>query len=125
LWAPWRIDYLAGAAASESLPEPVRWQPGGDPNCFLCRAAGDFLDQDAADRLNFVVWRGNVSLAVLNRFPYANGHLLVSPLRHVAELADLQSVEQLEIMGILGRLTNVMRATIRAQGLTSASTWET
>lgn len=116
LWAPWRIDYLAGETVAEPSSEPIHWLPGAKHDCFLCRSAADYTEQSAADRANLVVWRGGLSLALLNRFPYANGHLLVSPRRHVAELADLQPAEHLEIMEALGRLTIVMRELIQAQG---------
>lgn len=40
-----------------------------------------------------MVWRSELSYAVLNAYPYASGHLLVMPVRHVAELDSL-SVEE-------------------------------
>jgi ATP adenylyltransferase len=116
LWAPWRIDYLAGEIIAEPSPEPVHWLPGAKHDCFLCRSAAEYAKQSAADRANLVVWRGNFSLVLLNRFPYANGHLLVSPLRHAAELVDLQPAEHLEIMEALERLTVVLRELIKTQG---------
>ncbi|MEX2168118.1 MAG: HIT domain-containing protein [Pirellulales bacterium] len=116
LWAPWRLGYLAGEAVSEQPLEPARWQLGAEHDCFLCRSAADYADQAAADRANLVVWRGSHSLVVLNRFPYANGHVLVSPLRHVAELIDLEPAEHLEMMMVLGRLTTVMRDLVNARG---------
>jgi ATP adenylyltransferase len=116
LWAPWRIGYVARDVVSEKPVEPARWLPGASPDCFLCRAAAEFADQVAADRANLVMWRGAESLVVLNRFPYANGHLLVSPLRHAAELVDLQPAEHLEMMEALARLTAVLGDLVKAQG---------
>lgn len=63
LWAPWRMDYIL--------------QPEEDI-CFICRAV-DNLNQDPD---NLVVYRGRYSLAMLNRYPYNNGHLLVAPHQH-------------------------------------------
>lgn len=116
LWAPWRIGYLAGDAPTDTPPEPVRWQPGAKHDCFLCRSAAEYADQAAVDRANLVVWRGGRSLVGLNRYPYSNGHLLVSPLRHAAELVDLEPAEHLEMMTMLGRLTTVLRDLIKPQG---------
>jgi ATP adenylyltransferase len=110
------MDYLAGELAGEKPPEPAHWMPGAKHDCFLCHSAAEYGDQAAAERENLVVWRGEVSFAVLNRFPYSNGHVLVSPLRHVAELVDLRSVEQLETMTLLARLTDVLRELVNAQG---------
>jgi ATP adenylyltransferase len=115
LWAPWRLDYVAGER-TETAIEPARWQPGAKPDCFLCRAAAEYADQAVADQANLLAWRGNKSLVVLNRFPYSNGHLLVSPLRHVAALVDLEPAEHLEIMETLGRLTTILSDNIKAQG---------
>src|SRR5438067_7936784 len=68
IWAPWRMEYI------RSLKEESQ---GG---CFLCRYAAD----PAGDAANLVVWRTPQSMVVLNRFPYNNGHALISPLAHKA-----------------------------------------
>jgi len=115
LWAPWRLSYVAGERTETPLA-PTRWLEGAEHDCFLCRAAAEYADQSAADRVNLVAWRGRKSLVVLNRFPYSNGHLLVSPLRHVATLVDLEPAENLEMMTMLGRLTNVLSDILNAQG---------
>ncbi|MEM9184881.1 MAG: HIT domain-containing protein [Planctomycetota bacterium] len=117
LWAPWRLGYIKGQADTESPPEPVRWVDGADEACFLCRAAADYGDNQAeADEQNLVAWRGEFAVVVLNRYPYANGHVLVAPRRHTAELADLTDAEHLEIMQTLSRLTRVLGAKVQAQG---------
>ena len=77
IWAPWRLEYVEQA---DELP-----------GCFLC-AAVDAPDEDA-----LVVHRGELGFALLNRYPYASGHLLVAPYRHVGELAGLTDAEALEL----------------------------
>lgn len=81
LWAPWRLAYVQGAAAG----------PAEADGCFLCRAA------DEPDEQALVVHRGGKALALLNRYPYASGHLLVAPRRHVGGFGDLTDAEALEI----------------------------
>ena len=78
LWAPWRLSYVSTA------------KPPAD-DCFLCRGrdAGD-------DRANLVAHRTPLSVVVLNRFPYNNGHLLVAPKAHKAGLDDLTAEELLD-----------------------------
>jgi ATP adenylyltransferase len=113
------MNYIAGqgdAAAATPPPEPASWRPGADQACFLCRAAANFADDAAARRAQLVVARGQHALAMLNRFPYNNGHLLVSPLRHVADLAELTADEQLEAMSMLARLTSLHRQLHQAEG---------
>ena len=77
LWAPWRLEYIQ--AADEK----------GD--CIFCLAA----EGDDEERL--VVQRGRGAIALLNKFPYSSGHLMVAPLRHGGELADLDDGEVVEI----------------------------
>ncbi len=38
------------------------------------------------DRERHVLWRGEHVFCVLNRWPYNNGHLMVAPLEHKADL---------------------------------------
>lgn len=77
LWAPWRLEYVAQA---DDLP-----------GCPLCaEAAGE-----AADSL--VVHRGTRALALLNKYPYASGHLMLAPNAHVGELEELGDDTALEL----------------------------
>src|ERR1700687_3635810 len=75
LWAPWRQAYVA--TLKPSTPD--------DP-CFICQG---LLEQD--DRKNLVVVRKRLSVVVLNRFPYKNGHLLVAPRQHKGNLDEFTS----------------------------------
>ena len=74
LWAPWRMEYIRSLADDDE---------GG---CFLCKYAAN----PDLDRQNHVIWRGTTCLTTFNRFPYSNGHLLVAPLGHQADLDDLE-----------------------------------
>lgn len=81
LWAPWRMDYIA------SLDES-----GKQPVCFLCH----YRDHPN-DSAQHVVHRGDHSLVLMNKFPYTNGHLLIAPLAHKADLTDLSDVETADL----------------------------
>ena len=95
LWAPWRLAYIQGSPAPRPQPvEPATWRTGADRACFLCRAAAVSPEHD---REMGVVVRTGSSVVVLNRFPYANGHLLVAPLDHRATLADLDRDQLLDL----------------------------
>jgi ATP adenylyltransferase len=63
-----------------------------------------------------VVTRGASTVVVLNRYPYNNGHLLVSPLRHVGDLKDLTAEENVECMEQLAKFTAIYRDLISAEG---------
>jgi ATP adenylyltransferase len=77
LWAPWRLEYVQSADE----------QPG----CVFC------LARDGDDEERLVVRRGERAFVLLNKFPYASGHLMIAPLRHAGALGDLEDAEALEI----------------------------
>ncbi|NBX25585.1 MAG: HIT domain-containing protein [Planctomycetes bacterium] len=70
LWAPWRMAYIRGleAEAAEARTAAVE---GGN---FLLSA----WRHPELDPANLVVHRNADGLLMLNRYPYANGHLLVA-----------------------------------------------
>jgi len=96
--------------------EPASWLEAADRECFLCRAAAKFDDETEANRLNLVVQRGQQCVVMLNRFPYANGHLLVAPLRHAGQLHELSPDEHLEALEALGHYTQLLTKVIKANG---------
>jgi ATP adenylyltransferase len=77
LWAPWRLSYVAAARP-----------PAEADACFLC--AGVAADDD---RGNLIAARTPLSVVVLNRFPYNNGHLLVAPRAHKGRPEELTAEE--------------------------------
>jgi ATP adenylyltransferase len=101
LWAPWRLEYVTGGEPQDAPPEPLAWLPDADHGCFLCRAAAKYDAGSSADRHLRVVTRDASTIVVLNRYPYNNGHLLVSPLRHVGDLKDLTDAEKVECIDVL------------------------
>jgi len=52
----------------------------------------------------------------MNRFPYANGHLLVAPHRHIADLIDLNDHENTAIMRIMQKSVTILRAHFAPHG---------
>ncbi|NLS91209.1 MAG: HIT domain-containing protein [Planctomycetaceae bacterium] len=112
IWAPWRLSYVQATDQVPSVPtEPLDFLPGADCECFICQAVAD---SDRRTRL--VVGRGEVSLTILNRYPYNNGHLLVAPCRHIGELADLTPSEHLEMAHTITRSVELLRQELRAEG---------
>lgn len=87
MWAPWRLEYIRSAV-----------KPEGD--CFLCEA-----DSAGKDRERLVLHREADSFAMMNLYPYNNGHLLIAPHRHVGDLDDL-SMEELSSLFVLVRKAN-------------------
>jgi ATP adenylyltransferase len=98
LWAPWRLSYIATSQSPA-------------PGCFICRG----LAEDD-DRGNLIAQRLPLTVVVLNRFPYNNGHLLVAPRRHVGGLDELAAAEILEMQQTLGRLVSVLNELMHPEG---------
>jgi ATP adenylyltransferase len=115
LWAPWRIGYVVGDEREDPAAgvRPERWRPTADHDCFLCRAAAA---APTHDRALGVLERTAHACVVLNRFPYANGHLLVAPLDHRADLAALSAAERLDLQERLVRWMAVIGRSLEAQG---------
>jgi ATP adenylyltransferase len=97
LWAPWRLSYIESASA-----------PGG---CI-------FVDLPAQenDRDNLILHRGETAFVMLNAFPYTNGHLMIAPYRHTADLEELEANELLEINQLLVRCVRWITKAYRPQG---------
>lgn len=113
LWAGWRGDYVTSAPpaapAAADKPEPV-----DDPaHCVFCRIAAS--GSPSPD--NGVIWRGSLVLAVLNAYPYASGHLMVLPLRHVRTLADLEEDEAVELWSGLRRGVEALETALAPEGV--------
>lgn len=115
LWAPWRLGYIKQSEKANPPPEPTTWVKGAEAKCFLCRAAATYDDAKTDEQL-LVVARNERVVTVLNRYPYSNCHVLVSPARHVARLSDLTDAEHLAAMQTLTKLTTALTDRIQAQG---------
>jgi len=83
-------------------------EPSG---CFLCEAAASDHDEE-----HLVVVREQSCIAVLNRYPYNNGHTLVAPVAHKAELAELSAEEMLGLMQTTARLQATLQEIMHPQG---------
>ncbi len=103
LWAPWRLAYVQSTDPADT--------PKHD--CFLCH----YRDCEATDDAkNLVVLRGEHCLVVLNRFPYNNGHLLIAPREHKADLRDLNDAELLESNHLLQKMVSVIEQSMSPDG---------
>lgn len=112
IWAPWRLDYILGIDKEhEPNKGDLEILPGGDPECFICQGVAD-----SNDRARYVVRRGHLTITILNRYPYNNGHLLVAPVTHRANLSDLSHEEQLELALEVTLIVDLLEKVIQPQG---------
>jgi ATP adenylyltransferase len=79
--------------------------------CLFCGAlhAGD-------DRRHLLLHRGTLAFLILNAYPYASGHLMAVPMRHVGSLADTRDDELTETMALVRHGLQALRVAYRPDG---------
>src|SRR5262245_35240743 len=97
------MAYVTG----EDAPPEGYAEPSG---CPFCKAPG------VHDPESLVVARGDLVYAVLNRYPYNPGHLLLCPYRHVADYTELTDAETVELSEFTKTAMRVIREVSRAHG---------
>ena len=97
LWAPWRMEYVS----SDN-------KKGG---CIFCPC-----DDRGQDEKRLILFMGNRSIVLMNRFPYINGHLLVAPLRHVSTLDTLLPEEKLDLITVVEKSIGVLKEVMSPEG---------
>jgi len=97
LWAPWRIDFIR----SEK-----------EDNCFLCI---DMKDKKN-DIESLVIAREKENFVILNRYPYNSGHIMISPYRHVGDIAELTNNERYEMMDLTIKAKKVLTSVLNPDG---------
>ena len=97
LWAPWRLEYVQHADEGDE--------------CIFCRAAA--LPEDEPE---LVIHRGERAFVLLNKFPYASGHLMVAPYRHGSAFDDLEDAEALETHRLAVDAIGALRAVFSPEG---------
>jgi ATP adenylyltransferase len=102
LWTPYRMAYIRG----ESKPED-----DSVGECPFCR-----IPRESDDERYLVVRRGESAYAVLNLYPYAAGHLMICPYRHIPDYTDTTDAEAAEIGAMTKAAMRTLRAVSRAEG---------
>ena len=95
LWAPWRVNYISGKKT--------------DKGCIFCRA------KNSASK-DYVIFKSRFSIVMLNIYPYNNGHLLVSPLRHIRDLSQLRQNEIMDLFKCLNKAKELLQKVLRPEG---------
>ena len=106
LWAGWRREYIEETTARERANDD-------ESDCVFCRLAAS--GEPSED--NLVVWRGALTFVAMNAYPYASGHVLVLPLRHVGSLAELTDAESAELWSATQRSVATIEAAYDPDGL--------
>jgi ATP adenylyltransferase len=91
LWTPWRIEHVLGKTPHQ---KGCLFEPSGEK---------------VHDKSILLLYRDQETIVLLNRFPYANGHLLVAPIRHIASLTELDTSETSALMTMIQQCTAILK----------------
>ncbi len=94
LWAPWRVKYITAKKKKK---------------CIFCASL-------KPKHKNYVVLKSAHSFAMLNTFPYNNGHIMVSPKRHIGEISLLKDSEILDLMKTLNKAKKMLDKVLKPDG---------
>jgi len=103
LYAPWRMAYI-------DQPAPAK-EHSHNGACVFCSKA-----RSEDDSANLVVFKGIHSFVLMNVYPYTNGHVMVAPYDHTANLDDLSVDTLTEIMLLTRRAVDALRISIHPDG---------
>lgn len=94
LWAPWRSKFVR-----------MKKKKG----CIFC-----LKEKENADK--FIIEKSKFSFALLNIYPYNNGHVMVSPYRHIKDLKGLNDAELLDIIKLARKMQALLEKKLKPHG---------
>jgi ATP adenylyltransferase len=97
LWAPWRMEFLKAGLPSSG--------------CVFCG-----LLKEKEDRTSLILHRTDKVFVVLNKYPYNNGHLMVVPNKHTADLTELSPSEMSEMWTYSQHAVEALKKSYKPEG---------
>jgi len=91
LWTPWRMAYVQEKA---DLENPCIFEAGPEKK---------------HEKEGLLLYRDALTVVFLNRFPYANGHLLLAPSRHIGDIDDLLPEESGALFDMIRKSVVILR----------------
>jgi ATP adenylyltransferase len=96
LWAPWRISYIKRIGKRKA-------------GCLFCRSL-------KSKGKNYIFIKNKHSFAMLNTFPYNNGHVMISPKRHIQDLKTLTDSQINDLFKTLKQVLYLLDKVLKPQG---------
>ncbi len=96
IWAPWRQSYVVQMLHANE--------------CIFCKAI------NGSDDENYIVYRSPYTIAILNRYPYNNAHVMIAPKRHVPSTELLSDDELRDLMYTLNKVLSAVRECYNPHG---------
>jgi ATP adenylyltransferase len=133
LWAGWRSEFVGAAGPATAGPADAgpadagpadagpadealdQSRPTGPADCVFCGIVASGLpDEDV-----YIVWRhpGRRVFAILNAYPYTSGHLMVMPVRHVADLEEFEPAESAAVWEGVSYGVRALKAAYKPEGI--------
>src|SRR5262249_9619477 len=109
LWAPWRMEYILGPKPADKSSKA-----GGQLGCVFC-VLEKAPEEELAKRL--VVAATADTIVMLNRYPFAAGHLLVMPRAHVSDLEALDDEAHASLHRVVRDAVVRLKRAVRCEGL--------
>lgn len=113
LWAPWRMAYLRNLSRKQALLEKDLPRDSDTGGSFMER----YWSSPERDHENHVIARDQDGMILLNRYPYANGHLLVALGDARPGLLDYEPVQRAAFWRLCELATDLMQRTLNPQGI--------
>ena len=106
LWAPWRMEYIESSINKEKT---------SSSECVFCEMLLPENDPNL-DRSRLLLHRNKKTMVVMNRYPYNNGHIMVAPKRHVADIEKLDEHELLDLMQSVVAMKKMLKNKLKPHG---------
>jgi len=98
LWAPWRLEYIQNAQNEEG--------------CIFC-----LKPKESTDKENLIVYRSHHCFVIMNKYPYNNGHVMVVPYLHTADLTCFSDDVLLDVQHIIQLTVKALHQTMCPHGI--------
>ena len=93
VWAPWRIEYILSDK---------------EESCIFCDALSKNDD--------LTLFKGEITMAMMNKYPYINGHILAAPVRHLSALDQLNSEETQSLLITVEKSVSIIKKAMNPDG---------
>jgi len=97
LWAPWRMEYILSKKPKD---------------CIFCLGKGG-----KEDKKRLVLYRSTRSFVIMNRYPYNNGHIMIAPFKHIANIEDLDIKTAQNMLEVLQKSIKIIKLCLKPEGL--------